>query len=237
MYKRFLFVTSILLILVVIINCATFTNEKQITKTSQIIKEKTEDINIEYLLDSTVAIYVKGDIGIDIYLTNCAGVWIDKNTILTAGHCVNDNIVYFETWRDSKGSNLLLITKKALLLKKDRERDLALLTSIEDPGHHKYVGVSNIIDVGDKVSVIGHPGIHPYSYLDGTVSAKRYIDNPFDTRVGLVQIAAPIWHGYSGGGAFNKNGKLIGICSFISPITPMTGFFIDIDEVNRFIGR
>lgn len=225
-----------------IINCASFLNDKPPTTPTPapaIIKKEPikQDINAEYLLDATIAIYVKGDVGIEIYLANCAGVWLDKNTILTAGHCVSDNVVYYETWRDSRASNLLLITKKALLLKKDREHDLALLTSIDDPGPHKYVSISERLDIGDKVNVIGHPGEHPYSYLDGTVSAKRYIENPFDTKTGLIQIAAPIWHGYSGGGAFDKNGNLVGICSFISSATPMTGFFVDVDEINRFIGR
>lgn len=236
-----MFLVTILLTLVVAINCVNTFREpaQQIKKEIKSVEIKDGKI-IDYIKDSTVAIYSKDNsIGIDLYIVKCGGVWIDDNTVLTAGHCVDDgNIVYYETWQEVRNSNnILLYAKKALVLKIDTPHDLALLTSIDDPGSHKYTRINDFSEIGDAVRIVGHPDEYPFTYVNGTLSAKRYITNPRETKTGVLQIAAPIWFGYSGGGVFNSKGQLLGICSYISRIVPQTSFFVDADEINRFIGR
>ena len=50
-----------------------------------------------------------------------------------------------------------------------------------------------------------------------------------------LQISSPAWRGNSGGGAFDADGKLIGISSWVSARGPMLGFFIHRDEIEKFL--
>jgi S1-C subfamily serine protease len=51
----------------------------------------------------------------------------------------------------------------------------------------------------------------------------------------IIQISAPVWLGNSGGGAFDEDGRLIGICSWISKNGPQLTFFVHRDAINKFI--
>jgi S1-C subfamily serine protease len=51
----------------------------------------------------------------------------------------------------------------------------------------------------------------------------------------VVQISAPIWIGNSGGGAFNSDGHLIGLSSWITLRAPSVAFFIHRDEIKNFL--
>jgi S1-C subfamily serine protease len=49
-----------------------------------------------------------------------------------------------------------------------------------------------------------------------------------------MQVSAPVWFGNSGGGAFNDEGEIVGIASFIMK-GPSLGFFIPVDSIRPFL--
>lgn len=78
------------------------------------------------------------------------------------------------------------------------------------------LGNSDKLNAGQEVYVIGKPNGYnlSVSVTHGIVSAlKRFIKlEGVKNETETFQIDAPINHGNSGGGIFDKNGKLIGIC-------------------------
>lgn len=116
------------------------------------------------------------------------------------------------------------------------------------------LGDSDSIGVGDKAIVIGYPGIaessrHKFlssksdlvpTVTSGIISARKKLPDDSD----IFQTDADITHGNSGGPAFNENGEVIGIATFVSytyleggVYTEVAGFnfLIPINVVKRFI--
>jgi len=188
---------------------------------------------VEYLLHSTAALVE--NVG-SFVVTNCAGVWISKTLILTANHCVDEHPPNFQyivpgDLADKK-------SREALLLAADKKVDLALLmANPEDLPEHNVVKLSeDPVVTGDPMHVVGHTAGYPWTYSYGFVSAIRdgmFGPSAFDTKV--VQISAPVWMGNSGGGAFDANGQLVGICSWISKNGPHLTFFIHRDIIKSFL--
>jgi S1-C subfamily serine protease len=65
------------------------------------------------------------------------------------------------------------------------------------------------IDVGEEAYSIGAPSGLDLTMADGIVSAKRIIKG-----VSHLQTTAPISKGSSGGGLFDRRGRLMGITTF-----------------------
>lgn len=188
---------------------------------------------VEHLLRSTVAFV---DVTGPFVIPNCAGVWISKTLILTANHCVDEKPPNFQYI--VQGDLVDKKLREALLLATDKKADLALLISNpEDLPEHTVAKLSeDPIMVGDPMHVIGHTAGYPWTYSSGFVSAVRddmFGPSAFDIKV--VQISAPVWMGNSGGGAFDSNGQLVGICSWISKNGPQLTFFIHRDVVKSFL--
>ena len=199
---------------------------------SQDVQQMTRQQRIEAIKDSTVAFVKPFD---DIIVPVCTGVWVSKNLILTAEHCVEDELVadyatpsgFFETR-----------VHKAVAVVKKKNLDLALLASIpEDTPEHGIVEISyGNISAGDAVDIMGHPIGYPWTYSTGYVSSDRGImKGPASTVASILQISAPVWMGNSGGGAFNDKGQLIGICSWVSKAGPHLSFFIHRDTIREFL--
>lgn len=114
----------------------------------------------------------------------------------------------------------------------DRRADLALLVATNSksvPPHDIAVLATKLPEIGEQLGIVGHPGGLYWTYMPSVVAAYRdsmksagmdSIDGPF------IQVAASVWHGNSGGGAFNSNGELVGIASFLKSDTPAEAFFI-----------
>jgi S1-C subfamily serine protease len=125
-------------------------------------------------------------------------------------------------------------------------KDLAIL-KIEGVSDLPSVilGDSNNIEVGDKVIVIGFPGtadsmMNPRLSPDtnnvptvtsGIMSAVRKLPDGSD----IIQTDASIFHGNSGGPAFDENGKVIGIATFCSGKVLVSGEWLDIQGFNFLI--
>jgi len=179
----------------------------------------------------------------------CSGVWINDEQILTAYHCVQSDTV--EAGKEVGGSikvsyyqdyleidNAMAVIKEAhygVVIKIAPEKDLALI-KINNPYHtHEIAPLSqNPINDGDTVLVVGHPlGLY-YTWLLGTVARTRVMPNPHDHLIKVLHLTSSAWFGNSGGGAFDADGKLIGICSFLMRGPQMT-FFVHRDEIAKFL--
>ncbi len=125
-------------------------------------------------------------------------------------------------------------------------KDLAIIkieTSDELPT--ATLGDSKDVEVGDKVVVIGYPGVttswqntelswetdYVPSVTSGIISAEKRLPD----RSEVFQTDAAIYHGNSGGPAFNADGEVIGIATFGSGKTLVSGDWIDVQGYNFLI--
>lgn len=194
-----------------------------------------DELKIERLKQSTVAIATKAS---GVFVMGCSGVWIDLDVILTAAHCVDDPeapFIIIATHDDFKEKKV----RPAVVLAADKTIDLALLVvETKDLQPHPVVDTAlKAILPGDEVHIMGHPVGYLWTYAHGYVSAVREdMEGPNGTSFKKVlQVSAPVWMGNSGGGAFDKNGRLIGISSWISKSGPSLSFFIHKEVIEQFM--
>lgn len=168
----------------------------------------------------------------------CSGVWVSENKIVTAAHCTEDrDIIIYITKKDlNKGDLQLRLSAK---LKSDESSDLAIL--LTDPGStpkHKSARIISNSDVwsGKKLYIVGHTAGMWWTYTEGVISSS--IRSMYDEgRTPSIQVSAPIWLGNSGGGAFDENGDLVGICSWISVKGPNLAFFMPPEAIVKILGK
>ena len=199
---------------------------------------------IERIGDSTVALVrIVGDEeeGYRIF-PFCTGVWVSEKEILTAGHCVAheegldpvDAKVYYVLQREVKE---VLDDPAALHLAKvtgyDEEHDLALIKGAEGgipSGHAVAPLASEMPGLGEHVWAVGHPKGMYWTFVEGTVSAYRS-----ESSIGkVVQVNATVWFGNSGGGVFDSQGNLLGVCSRLTRV-PMMNYYVHLDSVKKFL--
>lgn len=193
--------------------------------------DMNKKISVERLRQATVAIIANDGI---IKLPSCAGVWVGKDLIVTAAHCVDDDKLVFEYATKDEYANDK--TSKATLVALDKKSDLALLLAPGNSNHPVISFSRDEVSAGDQVDVVGHPVGYDWTYSRGYVSSIRNDQGgPMKVVKKVVQISAPIWMGSSGGGAFDSKGNLVGICSWISKNGPHLSFFIHRDIVESFV--
>jgi len=187
---------------------------------------------VESLQEKTVAL-VKEDSEGSIY-PFCSGVWVAKDLILTAHHCLKGEspLIRYKTIKDREGDGRI-----SFPVKMDQFNDLMLLKAIDgELPSHPIVGISRADWVGEKVHIIGHPNGLWWTYFAGEISSRRRTyDVNEDKYQKLLQISAPVWKGNSGGGAFDKDGNLVGISSWIMLDIPLTAFFIHREAIIEFL--
>jgi len=168
----------------------------------------------------------------DKMMPYCSGVWVGSDKILTAEHCVDDkkidNVVMYIDIGDRKGK-----IKIAHILQSDPVQDLALLIALNPPEHPVALLTEEVWD-GQHVNIVGHTNGLWWTFIEGVVSASRY---NFKKETKHIQISSPAWMGNSGGGAFDDEGKLVGICSYVMPGSPLLSFFIHKDKIKSFMEK
>lgn len=154
-----------------------------------------------------------------------AGVAVEKaGFILTNLHVVD-------------GAKVITVTPfgadaiSAELLDSDRELDLALLRVPGPLTNEASIGHSKSLGVGDEVLAVGSPRKMYFSVSRGMVSfPNRFLDG-----VEYIQTDLPINVGNSGGPLVDRDGKVVGIVSFILRDSQGISFALPIDRaVARF---
>ncbi len=107
------------------------------------------------------------------------------------------------------------------------------------------LGDSDEVEVGDKVIVIGYPGVARASQMyvlssetdyvptvtSGIISAQKRLPDGS----AILQTDASIYHGNSGGPAFNADGEVIGIATYASVAQLDSGQMINVQGFNFLI--
>jgi len=192
-------------------------------------------VGVEKLRQSTVAV-VSNTLG--IVVPSCAGVWIDIDLILTAAHCVDDvdnPFALVSTIDDFEKGNC----RPGDVIAVNNENDLALirLEPKNIPPHPIVRLAEKSVAVGDAVHVMGHPVGFTWTYSYGYIAAVRenLLGPGGKNFKKSLQISAPVWMGNSGGGAFDSEGKLVGISSWVSKAGPHLSFFVHSEIIESFI--
>ena len=195
---------------------------------------------IEKEINSTVLIHIKMQMvtpdGIKTGWGTCTGVYVKKNEILTAAHCIGameEDIQVKDIWIGQENGN----SSRAEVIRVSVERDLCLLrTSLKG----KPVHLAHYVRQGESIVVVGQPLRLPWIVTTGIVSQTNFRfgkDNPTSHFV----ISAIVLPGNSGGPCFDSRGKLLGI---VVRSTSMLGFIgasglgfaVDIHEIKGFLG-
>jgi hypothetical protein len=117
----------------------------------------------------------------------------------------------------------------------DRKKDLALI-HVGNPAPHLVAVLSQAtLHDGDELHIVGQTSGLWFTYVKGYISATRLDMGLGDIMCKTLQVSAPIWFGNSGGGAWDSQGNLVGISSFMLRNTPNTGFFIHVDIIREFL--
>lgn len=242
---------SLLLIIVLLFSCAKNTiasrvPESSINREGEIIKNETTPIRQmdklhQRLEDYTVALVaLTKENGEKIVTPYCTGVWVGADEILSAGHCVKDEAA--KPWETPVGKGVYYVIKSELdndmgvayhggkVISFSEKPDLVLIKIEGKRVSHLVAGLaSELPAIGEVVYGVGHPDTLAWTFVTGEVSAYR--KNVFGN---IIQVDMTIWSGNSGGGLFDREGKLIGICGWKTGI-PGMGYYIQIDEIKKFI--
>ena len=114
----------------------------------------------------------------------------------------------------------------------DRDADLAIVRinvggltplPLADPG--------TVVD-GQEVVAVGNPHGLKRSVVAGRVSALRDMDG-----IGMIQLALPVEPGNSGGPLLDLEGRVHGVVSMKSLVTPNLGFAVAVDRLGDLLDR
>lgn len=158
--------------------------------------------------------------------------------ILFAVHSdVNDENTAVGTYRHAVVEAIDKFDDLALVKVNDRPSiaSIALGTGINN---HPVARLArgDYVHEGDYLTVVGHTRGLLWSCMPGLVGAIRTRQNFSGNLVKSIQVSAPVYYGDSGGGAWNAEGELLGIASYINKV-PNVGFFVHIDVVRDFLTK
>jgi len=169
---------------------------------------------------------------------HCSAIWIKRGMLLTANHCIDPGeLIMYMTFDEINKNSFHLAVVKGY----DEANDLALLLvdpSTEPP--HEIVSITNeVIEPGEEVNIIGHTVGLGWTFSKGYVSSIRNnLRNSSDVvSEKVIQISSPAWLGNSGGGAFDSEGHLVGLCSYIFTTAPFLTYFVHKNTIVKFLEK
>ena len=234
-----------------------------LTACSGHLSNKPSSAYTKHLGASTVALIMPStdEVGDTNYHAYCTGVWVGPTTILTAHHCVEAAAQFIankhageetDPVTDVVGTPIHFIQENEVMglgaepsalhlggvVFDDADHDLALVRAEGNavPGHDVAEVADQSPAIGDKIHIVGHQKGLYWTYMEGTVSAYRDELSGSEVRGPWMQVEAPIWFGNSGGGAFDSDGKLIGIASRM-PRAPSVGYYIHVDSIRNLLDK
>ncbi len=198
----------------------------------------------EGLSDRTVAL-VHSEGFTDTHMVDafCTGTWVRDNIIVTALHCVREDVLEVFTYvvktdvyesgdpheRATKGH-------KAVVAMVDDTHDLAVLKTVGPvPDHANASVTAETVYQGEPVMTMGGPLGLVFSFSKGDVAAVRYWEAIGGGETLFIQTTAPISPGNSGGGLFNNYGQLIGVCHAHFPQGQNLNLFIHYQYVDKLL--
>jgi hypothetical protein len=149
-------------------------------------------------------------------LPHCRGVWVSESIVATAAHCVRGAV---------EGEHV------APSLRVARVHDLADLALLEhsSPPSHAWATLSTGNHYGGEDVIVVGTGVHR-----GQVVAERWTTPPHGATTRAVQVMVSAEIGDSGGGAFDREGRLVGVCSFARD---GDAFFVHARHVAELMGE
>ena len=114
----------------------------------------------------------------------------------------------------------------------DRTADLAIVRIAKQGLAPLSLGAPETLLDGEEVVAVGNPHGLERSVVAGRVSGKREIDGR-----SMIQLAIPIEPGNSGGPLLDREGKVHGILTMKSLVTPFLGFAVGVDQLQPLIDR
>ena len=114
----------------------------------------------------------------------------------------------------------------------DRRFDLAILRVDAGPLPALKLGNSESLKQGAPVIAMGNPLGLEHSVVQGVVSARREVEG-----IGMIQLAIPIEPGNSGGPLLDMKGRVQGILTLKSALTPNLGFAMPVDLLQSLIDQ
>lgn len=181
----------------------------------------------------------------------CTGVWVGPKTILTAAHCVEQSplagfLGVQEHFRYAVRSDIFVngseieakypVTHEMDVTMRDEAHDLALLEAKGQTPSHEIAELGANPEQGAHVEAMGHSKGLWWSYSSGDVAAIRFAPLGSEPMT-WIQTTTPISPGNSGGGLFDEQGKLVGICSrgLSSPRAQNINFFAHTDYIRALL--
>jgi hypothetical protein len=201
----------------------------------------------QVLKNKTVALVAKDEDGDQ--RAYCTGVWVSDTKILSARHCTGDDffglkpVGSFVTYAVASdvfdGGNPVprevIVPRISTLCASDDEHDLVLLCTSKPPSGHGIASVTQEpVIPGQFAQEIGQSLGLWWSYSSGDVAAIRHYDTG-DGPMLWVQTTTPSSPGNSGGGLFDENTNLIGICHGSFTRGQLVNIFVHPSYINRFL--
>lgn len=117
----------------------------------------------------------------------------------------------------------------------DREADLALLRLEAPKGKPPVIltlGDSSKVADGAAVVALGNPRGLTFSVVAGVLSGRREIDGR-----AMLQVAMPVEPGNSGGPLLDRDGKVVGVITSKSLVTPNLGFAVPAERIRPLVEK
>ncbi|MCH8922533.1 MAG: trypsin-like peptidase domain-containing protein [Planctomycetes bacterium] len=179
-------------------------------------------------MDAVVVVRTKGGSGTGLVIGS-------SGYILTCDHVIDGGDVVNIAYRVTDKGKTRTLTSRAKVLRRDRDKDLALLKIVPaSPLVTALLSPHTKIEAGERVTVIGNPGVGK-TVLSHTMT-EGIVSNPRRTIRGgtFIQTSAAVNPGSSGGPMFDSHGNVIGLVVLKADIEG-TGFAVSLDDISAFL--